>query len=41
MPNPTKIVLDSDSMMAARIGNLCGFIIWRSQNTSLNRKENP
>jgi hypothetical protein len=34
------MVLDSDSMMAARLGNLCGFIISRTENTSLNRKEN-
>jgi peptidoglycan hydrolase-like protein with peptidoglycan-binding domain len=34
------MVLDSDSMMAARMGNLCGFIISRGQSRLPNREEN-
>src|SRR2546427_11422158 len=34
------MVLDSDSMMAARIGNLCGFIISRGQSRLPNREGN-
>jgi len=34
------MVLDSDSMMTARTGNLCGFIISRAQTRLPNREEN-
>ncbi len=34
------MVLDSNSIMAARLGNLCGFIISRTEHVSQNRKEN-
>src|SRR6266404_5600075 len=34
------MVLDSDSMMTARTGNLCGFIISRARTRLPNREEN-